>query len=118
MRTWRTWGSQSGRVTPWSTPGVSTTGRALQCTSRFTAIPREDTTSSLVSRVWTAPVQEPFMVYWRNDQPVRVNVTYAFNLLPAQSDIWPLYIAPLGIVLVAAVGLFFKFKERRTRPPE
>ena len=77
-----------------------------------------NTTSSAVSGVWTAAVQEPYMVYWRNDQPVRVNVTYAFNLLPAQLDTWPLYLAPLGIVLVAAVGLFFKFRERRARPPE
>jgi len=77
-----------------------------------------NTTSSAVSGVWTAAVQEPYMVYWRNDQPVRVNVTYAFNLLPAQLDTWPLYLAPLGIVLVAGVGLFFKLRERRSRPPE
>ena len=77
-----------------------------------------NTTSSSVSGAWTAPVQEPYMVYWRNDQPVRMNVTYAFNLVQAQSDYWPLYLAPLGIALVAAVGLFFKFRERRTRPPE
>src|SRR5881296_4407572 len=77
-----------------------------------------NTTSSSVSGAWTAPVQEPYMVLWRNDQPVRVNVTFAFNLVQAQSDVWPLYLTPLGVALVALAGVFLKFRERRTRPPE
>ena len=77
-----------------------------------------NTTSSSVSGAWTAPVQEPYMVYWRNDQTVRVNVTFAFNLVQAQSDVWPLYLTPLGVALVALAGVFLKFRERRTRPPE
>jgi len=58
------------------------------------------------------------MVYWRNDQTIRVNVTFAFNLVQAQSDVWPLYLTPLGVALVALAGVFLKFRERRTRPPE
>ena len=77
-----------------------------------------NTTSSSVSGAWTAPVQEPYMVYWRNDQTIRVNVTFAFNLVQAQSDVWPLYLTPLGVALVALAGVLLKFRERRTRPPE
>jgi len=47
-----------------------------------------------------------------------VNVTFAFNLVQAQSDVWPLYLTPLGVALVALAGVFLKFRERRTRPPE
>ena len=76
-----------------------------------------NTTASSVSGAWTAQVEEPYMVFWRNDQPVRVNVTYAFNLVQGQSDPWPLYLAPLAIALVAAAGVFLTLRERRTRPP-
>jgi len=48
--------------------------RPSGCTSRFTAIPGRydvfyNTTSSSVSGAWTAPVQEPYMVYWRMIKP-------------------------------------------------
>ncbi len=76
-----------------------------------------NTTASSVSGTWTARVQEPYMVFWRNDQPVRVNVTYAFNLVQAQSDPWPLYLAPLAIVAVAAGGVLVILRERRTHRP-
>jgi len=74
-----------------------------------------NTTAISVNGTWTARVQEPYMVFWRNDQTVVVNVTYAFNLVPGQSDIWPLYLAPLAIALVAVAGAYATLKERRTR---
>jgi len=76
-----------------------------------------NTTASSVSGTWTARIQEPYMVFWRNDHPVRVNVTYAFNLVQGQSDAWPLYLAPFAVVAVAAVGVLWRIRERRSRPP-
>jgi len=76
-----------------------------------------NTTANSVSGTWTARIQEPYMVFWRNDHPVRVNVTYAFNLVQGQSDAWPLYLAPVAVGAVAAVGVLLRIRERRIRPP-
>jgi len=74
-----------------------------------------NTTASSVNGTFTARLQEPYMVFWRNDQTVRLNVTYAFNLVPGQSPLWPLYLAPLAIAGVAAGGAIVILRDRRTR---
>lgn len=50
---------------------------------------------------WTVPETENYMVLWRNDNDVAVNVTYSFDLYPAPAaDYLPL------ILLGVAAGVF------------
>ncbi len=58
------------------------------------------------------------MVYWVNlSNTTRVNLTYSFVLLPAQPDVWPLYVVPAVIVLVAIAGAAAHVRARRRPPP-
>lgn len=59
---------------------------------------------------WAVPGSDAYMVYWENDNSVRVNVTYAFGLVPPPIDFLPF--AVLAIAVGAAVILLWKLSGR------
>jgi hypothetical protein len=80
-------------------------------------IPYYNTTSSaVVDGAWTAPLQYPYMIYWKNlSNTTAVNLTYSFVLIAGQPNYWPLYIAPVGMALVGAAGVALVVLGRRKR---
>ena len=77
------------------------------------------TATSVSNGTWTAPQTDRYMVYWKNpSNRTTVNLTYSFILLLAQSDFWPLYIAPLAVAAVATVSVLAHFLAKRKRPPD
>jgi hypothetical protein len=80
-------------------------------------IPYYNTTSSGVeNRTWTAPLQYPYMIYWKNlSNKTAVNLTYSFVLVLGQPNYWPLYVAPIGMAAVGAAGAAAVVLARRKR---
>jgi len=76
-----------------------------------------NTTASSVTGSWTARLDEPSMVFWRNDHNGSVNVTFGFSLVPAQSDLWPLFLIPGIVGAVAIVAVTAHLRGRKARPP-
>jgi hypothetical protein len=82
-----------------------------------TYIPYYNTTSSGVeNRTWIAPIQYPYMIYWKNlSNTTAVNLTYSFVLVLGQPNYWPLYVAPVGMVAVGVAGAVAVLVARRKR---
>jgi len=85
--------------------------------SLYQYVPYYNTTSRGVNNnTWTAPIQSPFMVYFKNlVNTTTVNLTYSFVLLLGQPNYWPLYVAPFGMLAVGAASAFVLFLTRRKR---
>jgi len=76
------------------------------------------TATSVSNGTWTSQTTDRYMVYWVNlSNTTRVNLTYSFVLLPAQPDVWPLYVVPAVIVLVAIAGAAAHVRARKRPPP-
>jgi hypothetical protein len=80
-------------------------------------IPYYNTTSSGVeNRSWTANVQYPYMLYWKNlSNSTSVNLTYSLILILGQPNYWPLYVVPVGMAAVGAAGFIAVVLARRKR---
>jgi hypothetical protein len=78
-------------------------------------IPYYNITSRGVENLsWTASIQYPYMVYWKNSSnTTAVNLTYSFVLILGQPNYWPLYVAPIGMALVGAAGFITLILARR-----
>ncbi len=68
---------------------------------------------------WQVPSSDPYGAGWANPNPVRVNVSYAFDALPASRDL--LILSILGVISVlgiAAVWVFYRaVREGEGKPP-
>lgn len=72
------------------------------------------TSSGVENRTWTAPLQYPYMIYWKNlNSTATVNLSYSFVLVLGQPNYWPLYIAPIGMAAVGAAGVAVVVLARR-----
>ena len=76
-----------------------------------------NTTSSSVTGSWTSRLDEPAMVFWRNDHLGSINVTFAFSLIQGQSPLWPIFIVPGIVVAVALAAGYAHFRGRREAGP-
>jgi len=75
------------------------------------------TATSISNGTWTAQTTDRYMVYWVNlSNRTAVNLTYSFVLIVPQPDIWPLYIVPAIVLLVAVAGVAVHVRARK-RPP-
>ena len=77
------------------------------------------TSASVGNGTFTAREPYSYMVFWKNlSNTTRVNLTYSFVLLLAQPSLWPLYVVPVGIglVAVAAVAAHVRGQRNRSRP--
>ncbi len=54
---------------------------------------------------WAVPGSDAYMVYWVNEHPVNLTVTYAFALLPPPLPLWP-FAAVGALVGATIVGLW------------
>src|SRR3989454_796368 len=75
------------------------------------------TATSISNGTWTAQTTDRYMVYWVNlSNRTAVNLTYSFVLIVPQPDIWPLYIVPAIVLVVAVAGVAAHVRARK-RPP-
>src|SRR5439155_1623955 len=76
------------------------------------------TSSSVGNGTFTARDPYSYMVFWKNlSNTTRVNLTYSFVLLSSQPSLWPLYVVPVGIGLVAAAAVATHVRVQRGRDP-
>jgi len=74
------------------------------------------TSSSVGNGTFTARDPYSYMVFWKNlSNTTRVNLTYSFVLLSSQPSLWPLYVVPVGIGLVAAAAVATHVRAQRSR---